>query len=392
MQRVDFKQIKAQVGIDDVAYRLGYRIDKRAGLGRHIEMVLANGSGGASDKIIIKNPQDKANQLYFRRDGRGGGDVITFIREHLTELGASSKNQWEAITQILADFSNTYIEESKQYLERVGYKGVQVFDKTRYDTKPITENMAFTSRFFEARGLTMATAAMFADKITLIRDLQNTAYTTYNLGFPYTRPSSDTIVGYEVRGYKGFKSKVAGTDSSNAAWIVDLSSDQVATTKRHVFFTESAFDAMAFYQANRNALDLSSSVFVSIGGTFSENQIKSVMQHYPNACAVDCYDNDIAGKLYGVRMLAVLNDVKIDVTHSEGVVKLQLGDKVCAFVERELTPMRVAKALGLTTRVEAWKAPKQFKDWNDMILNKSFATPSKYEHSECLRQHRSFKR
>lgn len=235
-------------------------------------------------------------------------------------------------------------------------------------------------------------AELTSDKLMLIKDLQNTTYDAYNIAFPYTRPSSDTIVGYEIRGYKGFKSKAAGTDSSNAAWIVDLSDDQLAPTKRHVFFAESAFDIMAFYQANRNALDLSSSIFVSIGGTFSEQQIKGIMQHYPNARAVDCYDNDIAGKLYGVRMLAVLNDVKINVAHSEGIVKLQLGDKTCAFIARELTPARVAKTFGLSTPVEVWKAPKQFKDWNDMILNKPLATTSKYEQGERLNQQRSFKR
>lgn len=72
---VDFKTLKSKVGIDDVAYKLGYRINKAAGLGRYIEMMLPD----ESDKIVIKNPQDKAHQTYFRHHGQKGGDVVSFV-------------------------------------------------------------------------------------------------------------------------------------------------------------------------------------------------------------------------------------------------------------------------------------------------------------------------
>ena len=32
--KVNFKDLKAKVGIDDVAYALGYRLDRKAGVGR----------------------------------------------------------------------------------------------------------------------------------------------------------------------------------------------------------------------------------------------------------------------------------------------------------------------------------------------------------------------
>lgn len=152
MHRVDFKAMKAQVGIDDIAYHLGYRIDKAAGLGKHIEMVLSDG-GKAVDKIIIKNPHDKANQTYFRRNGQRGGDVITFIQDNLTALGESGKNQWEAVVNVLANFSSTYIEQSRQYLDTINYKGVQVFDPNRYDTKSIMTDSNLAERFFATRGI-----------------------------------------------------------------------------------------------------------------------------------------------------------------------------------------------------------------------------------------------
>lgn len=103
MSHINFKEMKSKVGIDDVAYHLGYRIDKKAGLGRYIEMVEPT----TNDRIIIKNPQDKASQTFFRRDGQRGGDVISFIKSNLSKLGHYSPNQWESVVCVLADFSNT---------------------------------------------------------------------------------------------------------------------------------------------------------------------------------------------------------------------------------------------------------------------------------------------
>lgn len=42
--KVNFKELKSRVGIDDVAYALGYRLDRKAGVGRYIELVLGSGS------------------------------------------------------------------------------------------------------------------------------------------------------------------------------------------------------------------------------------------------------------------------------------------------------------------------------------------------------------
>ena len=38
--KIRFRDMKERVGIDDVAYSLGYRIDRKAGVGRYIELVL----------------------------------------------------------------------------------------------------------------------------------------------------------------------------------------------------------------------------------------------------------------------------------------------------------------------------------------------------------------
>lgn len=61
--KVNFKDLKAKVGIDDVAYTLGYRLDRKAGVGRYIEMVLGDGKD-KQDALVISHPHDKAAQRF----------------------------------------------------------------------------------------------------------------------------------------------------------------------------------------------------------------------------------------------------------------------------------------------------------------------------------------
>lgn len=91
--QVDFKALKAKVGIDDIAYSLGYQIDRKAGLGRYIELVLPDGAGGRRDTIIVSHIHDKAQQTFFRRNGQRG-DVISFIQENANSFGISGRNNW----------------------------------------------------------------------------------------------------------------------------------------------------------------------------------------------------------------------------------------------------------------------------------------------------------
>ena len=64
--KVNFKDLKARVGVDDIAYALGYRLDRKAGVGRYIELVLGE-NGNCRDTIIVSHPNNKAAQTFFRR-------------------------------------------------------------------------------------------------------------------------------------------------------------------------------------------------------------------------------------------------------------------------------------------------------------------------------------
>ena len=41
--KVNFRDMKSRVGIDDIAYALGYRLDRKAGVGRYMVKAVTEG-------------------------------------------------------------------------------------------------------------------------------------------------------------------------------------------------------------------------------------------------------------------------------------------------------------------------------------------------------------
>ena len=82
--KLNFNEMKAKVGVTDVALALGYRLDKKAGVGRYAEFVLTIGDKKA-DTIVVMHPNDRAKQIFFRRNGTKG-DVVSLIKENITSF------------------------------------------------------------------------------------------------------------------------------------------------------------------------------------------------------------------------------------------------------------------------------------------------------------------
>ena len=134
--QVNFKELKSRVGVDDIAYALGYRLDRKAGVGKYIELVLGEGRD-RRDTIIVSNHRDKASQIFFRRDG-SKGDVVTLIRENLNSFIVSGKNDWQKVAKVMARFANIPEPEFREDREYVNSAKVShVFDKSRYEEKPV---------------------------------------------------------------------------------------------------------------------------------------------------------------------------------------------------------------------------------------------------------------
>lgn len=363
--KVDFKQLKSKVGIDDVAYSLGYKLDRKAGVGRYIELVLGD-SHRPQDTIIICNPNKKEAQTFFRRNGTKG-DVLTFIRENLNHFMVNGKDDWQKTAKVLARFAampEPEYAEDREYVRAA--RLTKGFDANRYETKAL--DLDHLPYFFEQRGITAETVRTLSPHITLIRDTLNTNFDGYNIGFPYVDGRTDKVRGDEVRGHGGYKAKAAGTDSTHAAWVADLSAEHGGTA-RNVFLCESAPDAMAFYQHNR--LQLGTDIaLVSLGGTFSDGQIRGIQQRFPKARLFDCFDNDIAGRIYGLRMMALVENLPMKIAKTDGGLHIELNGKAFVADMNRSLKEQVSKHFAIRYRTGQWLPPKAFKDWNDCLLNK----------------------
>lgn len=383
--KVNFKELKARVGVTDVAYALGYRLDRKAGVGRYIELVLGDGRE-KRDTLIVSHPNNRASQTFFRRNG-SKGDVLTLIRENLDAFLVSGKDEWQKVAKVMARFANMpepEYSDDHEYVKSV--RAASVFDASRYETRPVNPDKI--PSLFSGRGLSDETVRRFAPFISLIRDKRNGSFDGYNIGFPYT-DTGGQVKGYEIRGYGGYKSKAAGTDSSSAAWVADFSGGNPEAV-RSVFFCESAFDAMAFHQMNRSRLHPDVAL-VSLGGTFSDNQIVGTMNRFPNAKAFDCFDNDISGRIYGLRMIGLLEGFPMRISKAEDGLQVEAGDKTFTVNPGKPLASQLAVHLPVRYRTGQWLPPKAFKDWNDCLLNKPVApvlAPCKEERDRNLAERR----
>lgn len=386
-----FSELKAKVGIDDVAFALGYRIDKRAGVGRYYEMVLGDPKN-PTDKIIVKNTTDKSRQIFFRRDG-SSGDAVTLIRQNLNSFNVEGTNEWTRVANVLALLSNTPIQNSaKEYVSNASATN-RVFEPSRYDIYTISKDRI--PFLLKNRGFSEDCIMDFKEQVYLIRDNYNKKFDGLNIGFPYTNPETEALSGYEIRGNKGFKAKASGTDSANAAWMAEFPKGNPQNI-RNVYFFESSLDAMAFYQMNKAKLCISPFACVSVGGAFNPNLAEKIMNRFPTAKAWDCFDNDLAGQTYSANLVKAVDKTDFEIKTDNQFVSLRFGGKEIQCPKDEFDFRSSAASLGMSYSCGHWKPPTNFKDWNDCLQGKQIQTtftPSKYLRDENLASQRqnSFK-
>lgn len=125
--------------------------------------------------------------------------------------------------------------------------------------------------------------------------------------------------------------------------------------------------ARQFYQANQAKIDLTHSAFVSVGGALSNGQVSGVMKHFNLAKAVDCFDNDLAGRIYGMRMAALADGKRLNIVQVGENLKVETDGKKFDIPIGKASVKELAKHIELSGRTEVWKPPINYKDWNDVV-------------------------
>jgi len=310
------------------------------------------------------------------------------IKEHINSFGVTGSSDQELLRAVMSKLTSddSFIAKNE---DRYKELKPQTFDIGRFQMENAAEHFEAVMSFFRGRSIDEETVRTFLPFIMRVTDTE-AQYKYKDLAFPYTQPGSEKIEGFELRGYNNFRQKAPGTNSSSAAWIADFTKEQ-PDNARNIYFFESGYDAMAFYQVNRSRLNLETSVFVSTGGTFSSQQIKGITDYYPQARYWDCFDNDTPGILYGIRMESQLCGQFINIVTTDDTIIFQKGVDELRLPKNEVTLPKVREKLGMDRHVYVWKAPKAFKDWNDVTMNKpmkDLPVKSKYQRNENLKEKR----
>ena len=378
-----FQDFRNEISLMQVVYELGYRIDKSKGK-KTPSFILTDGNKNEVDRLYIFNPNDNTKANFWRRNPGPGkfqaGDVIHFIKENISSFPeyVGARNEVDAINRVCLRLSNTVVDMSKV----MGEEALRYINRPERpfnleDFEREKGNWKKAMRFFKERGIDEQTAELFKDNYELIRDTKaQTKVSWKNLAFPYRRPGEALIVGYEVRGFGKYKSKSEGTDSSRACWQAYLGKngapDRIPVYDiDRIHIAESAYDMMSYVQLHQGRLDFDRTLFVSVGGTYTNELMTRLFNEYPHAVPVLHFDNDITGVMYDIRAAAIKMGKTLRSTTANGEVHFNLDGKEFTVNADNLSYDQFIKASGVSPdkrpdiRIE--KAPGDFKDWNEVL-------------------------
>lgn len=368
---IPYSELKSRINLMEVAADLGYKLDPKMGR-KFPVMVKTDGRGQKIDSIVICNPGNNDKMGYFRHAG-GKGDVISLVRENQNELSKHGNSVYRILLHY-AGAENEAKIENRSLWEDDKYKA-KPFSLDNYSVETLKDREYLMQKLFQSRGISLDTVKVFSDNLFKVSHWQPSKkdgqdrWMATNLGFPYRVPGNDEIVGLELRGFN-FKSKTAGSDSSNAVWSIDFTKGRPQDVT-NVFFAESPYDLMAMYQLRQSNIDLATSAFVATGGAFSKNQILNAMKYYKGAKAYDCFDNDLPGRVYGIRMMMLLEGREFAAIPSGKNYKFTVDNKLEFSIPKDsVTMQEFRKHVNTRYAIGLMKAPEAYKDWNDVILGK----------------------
>lgn len=308
MTELTYEDYKRRVNIQEVLRDAGYVLNRKDGL-RYPSYVRLGSDGRRvrGDKFIVT-----ANGLCcFQPPERKNYNVISFIKEHpgLFSEYTPGMSKDRLVNLVCRRLLNMPPEERKATILNPD-REAKPFRLQDYECQHLNledkESLLKFYPYFKSRGIGINTQRTFSDYFFLATKTRADGKQYTNLSFPMVRPDNPNgIVGLEERGRafqsggKSFKGMATGSDATHGMWIAG--SDRRAMSDiRDVYWFESAYDAMAFYQLHSKEIDFDSSLFVSTGGSPSQQQFKGMLNATPSACHHLCFDRDRAGQVFAI--------------------------------------------------------------------------------------------
>ncbi|NDV57006.1 toprim domain-containing protein [Bacteroides sp. 519] len=390
MAELNYEDFKRRVNIQDLLVDAGYRLNRLDGL-RYPSYVRTGSDGRRvrGDKFIIT-----ANGLCcFQPPEQKNYNVISFIKEHPHFFAeyTPGMNTDRLVNLVCNRLLNQPIgrrpsvvagrERSEKVFDLQEYRRLD-FHRDDWDSQK-----AFYP-YFKSRGISLDTQRAFSNHFFIAMRETSNDKTYTNLSFPLRKPNDlATIVGLEERGRTNaegeavYKGMATGSNATEGMWIACPSGEALDKVK-DVYWFESAYDAMAYYQiikcelsydSNQNSEKklsrLGKSVFVSTGGNPSIHQFKGMITETSKANHHLCFDRDRAGQLFAINF-ALTKAEKTFNTHLTPKGKLIVVDTTDKYHRHELIPElfefdRLLKILGADTRTQGDELAKYMESLRD---------------------------
>lgn len=374
MAELTYEDFKRRVNIQDVLVDAGYTLNRRDGL-RYPSYVRLDSDGKRvrGDKYIVT-----ANGMCcFQPPERKNYNVISFIKEHpqlFSEYSPGISGD-RLVNLVCCRLLNEPVSERRN-TQVFQPKDARTFNISDYEFKSFSaddwESQKPFFSYFAPRGITRDTQKAFAGHFFLATAKNHGEKVYQNLSFPLSIPGQAKVVGLEERsrpnkdGRTAYKGMAKGSNATEGLWIANLKAVPFDKVK-DVYWFESAFDAMAFYQikteqqksgeAGSGAADelarLSKSLFVSTGGNPSMQQFKGMLGETGKATHHLCFDRDLAGCVFAINfaLTRANRDFKTYTNQKGQLVVIDSTDDKFQKYELSLKPFdyaRLAKVLGVS--------------------------------------------
>lgn len=304
MADYSFEDFKSRIKITDLLEDAGYRMNKKDGYRYPMYVRIdSNGQRVPGDKFMVTGHGNCCVQPPSYKNY----NILSFITEHPTFFPEYTPGM--SPHRLINLVCNRILNNPVEHAEARSYSSAaqaEPFSMDKYNVQHFRPGDGESQKgfypYFRKRGIDLATQSAFKDHFCLAWKKDAEKYAFKNLSFPLTVPGRGGVVGFEERGAPGkdgkaYKGKAAGSNASEGLWIANLSGLPLSNASNVLWF-ESAYDAMSYYQLNRDNAALSRAVYVSTGGNPTERQFKGMLAATGRAVHHLCFDNDPAGRTF----------------------------------------------------------------------------------------------
>lgn len=367
LPRLTYEDYKSRISIQELLQDAGYVLNRKDGL-RYPSYVRLGSDGRrvSGDKYIISG---KGN-CCFRPPERKNYNIISFIKEHPHFFAdyRPGMSLDRLVNVVCHRLLNQPLEERQtRILDPI--KERKPFTLMDYE---ISSDWKHIARFLIPRQISKSTQYAFADFLKVATKKRDDGKRYGNLVFPMTIPGKPTVVGFEERGFpnkdgkSSYKGLAAGSDGTHGLWIANLSKQPIEQA-RHIYWFESGYDAMSYYQLNENDKDINNAVFVSTSGSPSQEQFKGMLNATPNAVHHLCFDRDRAVQMFCINFALTQygKDFNTMVT-DDGRLVVNTSDKKHEYPMADFDFEAIAKDLNLH---DSAPYPMAFAEYVDSIVH-----------------------